>query len=287
MGFNLEKHHEWVMASLDAHPRQDLWARLGFDGPLDKDSAIEWIVARARDQRVEGDRVRLYVPPWLWRAVDWDTERDRAEDAFVGRRVNSQRAYNAWLGIYLPERDFGPAAERNPSYYPGMHWRWGKMQPLAVVALAALDVATMTGCFAEEATAWLLCDVPIPAREIVAHFHTGKPRHGVTVWVPDWQINAERLAKLFVQQRRWLTKAEQRSRRPEEKTAELIEYVERVRPHRGRHPDNLTWPEVFKEWNGAYPEWSYETADSIERAYKATRKRREERGILPPREAGE
>ena len=105
------------------------------------------------------------------------------------------------------------------------------------------------------------------------------------MWVADWQINAEDLAKLYVQERLWQTKAEQRSRRPTQKTAELIEYVERVRPYKGRHPDNLTWPQVLEEWNNAYPEWAYETADSIERSYKATRKRREERRLLPPRDA--
>ena len=284
LGFDLQKHHEWAVSALAEYPRQDLWERLGFDGPLEREQAREWLLARSREQEIAGDRVRLSVPGYLSHRPGDFSEREHIADVRDGRHP-SAGAYNAWLGIYLPERDLGAAS--GGAFYPGVHWRCSRIQPIALVALAALDVAAMTGCSGAEATAWLLCDEPIPARAIVAHFHTGKPRTGVSLWLADWQINAEELAKLFVQQRLWLTKAKRRARRPVEKTAELIAYVERVRPHKGRHPDNMTWPEVLTEWNGAHPEWAYETADSIERAYKATRKRREERGILPPRKASE
>lgn len=279
LGFDLQKHHEWAVSALAEHPRQDLWERLGLDGPLRRELAREWLLARSRDQVIAGDRVRLLVPDYLsHRRADF-AEHELVVDVAENRRP-SAGVYNAWLGIYLPERDLG--ATSREAYYPAGHWRGSKMQPLARVALAALDVATMTGCSGAEATAWLLCDEPIPAREIVAHFHTGKPRMGVNIWVADWRITAERLGRLFVQQRQWLTEVQQRARGPLERTGILIEYVDRVRPHKGRHKDNTPWREALEEWNNAYPKWRYKTTASLEQAYKQARDRRE----APRREVG-
>lgn len=284
LGFDLARHHERVMAGLAEGREEHVWQRVGLDGPLERESAREWIAGHMTTQRVAGDRLRLRLPrsvmpdePRYWKnpSETWPYAHDQGEPHAV--RIWFHTPYGGdvetWTGRYL---------ERDVDEYR-RHWLGSyearDVQPLARVAIASLLVAYQTGCHEAEASAWLLCDTPIPARPMVARFDTG-----VHIWVADLQISAEDLGRLYVRQRAWLTKAGQRSRRTEERTDALIEYVERVRPHRGRHKNNKTWDEMFVEWNAAYPEWAYETAESMERAYPPARRIREKRGILPPRQ---
>lgn len=289
MGYDLERDHAMIVRQLAVFPRGDLWQRLGFDGPLTREQARTWIGEQARIQRIAGDRVRLHLPPDLMPAVPdfgatpgepWPFARGQGEMHPVRIYHSNVTAIDTWAGRYLRDdlTDGGPG-----SFYPGSY-PGASVQPLALVALAAVHVARATGCDAGEATAWLLCDESIPAREMVARFHTGTSR-GVSIWVADWQINARELGRSFARQRQWLTNVEQRSRRPLEQTMRLIEYVERVRPHKGKHVDNMEWSEMVTEWNNAQPEaWHHKDSETMQRAYRNARKRRERLGILPPKE---
>lgn len=276
------------MAHLAEGRKGYVWDRLGLDGPFTHDAARSWIGERASVQRVAGDRVRLYLPPYLMpHTPDYGSQpgepfpfaRGQGEQAPV--LVYLPRAVDTWTGrVYL--RDDPDDLRR----------RWvgvdegARIEPLALVALVARLASYYTGCTGAEASAWVLCDEPIPAREMVAEINTGMPC-GVHIFTPNWQINAGELGKLYVRQRRWLTRAEQRLRHPKEHTGVLIEYVERVRPYKGTHAENMPWDEVWREWNAAYPEWAYSDSDSMQEAYRAARKVRERLGYLPPLEKGE
>lgn len=293
LGFDLERHHERVMAGLAEGRAEHVWQRIGLDGPLERESARAWIAGHMTTQRVAGDRLRLRLPrslmpdePRYWKnpSEAWPYAHDQGEPHPV--RIWFHTPYGGevetWTGRYL-ERDL----EEYRRHWLGSY-EARDVQPLARVAIASRLVAYQTGCHEAEASAWLLCDDPIPARPIVARFHTAIPG-GVFIWVPDWQISAEDLSKLYARQRAWLTKSRQRSRRTEERLDALIEYVERSRPYEGRHKENTTWADMLEEWNNAEPDprFRYKNVASMQGAYKAAREVREKRGILPRRETGE
>ena len=40
-----------------------------------------------------------------------------------------------------------------------------------------------------------------------------------------------------------------RAKRPEARTLELIQFVDEMRPKKGRHPGNAPWSQVLERWN--------------------------------------
>lgn len=283
LGFNLERNHAMTVRSLHDYVRADLWDRLGVDNALDHHDATAWVVACAKDQQIAGDRVRLYLPAWARVTPDAFTNRQRLEKRSVHLDTN---ALDAYTGRYL-DSDLMATDHLSHHVWP-KGYAAASVQLLALVALGAVFVARETGCRRAEAVAWLLCDEPIPAREIVAYKHQFLPAGGgLTVWVPDWRITAKRLGELYVSQRQWLRESEQRRKPPTERTGALIEYVERMHPHKGHHPDNMTWPEMVREWNNVHPaEWWYKDDETMQRAYRNARKRRVAIGYLPPKADG-
>ncbi len=100
-------------------------------------------------------------------------------------------------------------------------------------------------------------------------------------------LPAKDLSREYVAFRR-LYVSRTRPKRPERHTLELIRFVQKLRPHPGRHAENAPWPEVLRQWNEAHPvragkRGRYAKDDggaSISAAYRQALARRKELGQL-------
>jgi len=272
------EENERRLARLAEHLRAELWGAIGLELPLGHSEVMRWILARVNEQRLAGDRHRLYLPAAV-AAGEWRQQRATASDADRVRALRDARV--------LPLRQDGRRlfvetfTGRYPKgealAWPGLYER-RKVQPLALLALAALEVRRQTGCAPEEGLLFLLCDDACGRPS----WMTCSTARGLSLWVYDPFIPAEALSDEYVALRRTFI-PRGRPKRPTQKTAELIELVRAMRPRGGKHRDNAPWGRVLERWNADHerPLDQYLDVASICRAYYQACRVRRELGMLP------
>jgi len=251
---------------------------------------VRWVLDRPYSRERAGDRLRLYLPQDLARC-----ERDRLVESLRLRALAEQADHvdtrelrirqvagrfflDVFAGVYL-EDDLGDLATRT---WPQIS-RASLLPDLVLVALAAREVHRVTGADLEAALLFLLCDAPC-GQAFVMSFSTDS---GLRFWAYDPFLPAKDLSREYVAFRR-LYVSRTRPKRPERHTLELIRFVQKLRPHPGRHAANAPWPEVLRQWNAAHPvrvgaRGPYAEDDggaSISAAYRQALVRRRELGQL-------
>jgi hypothetical protein len=281
--------HEFTLDWLEQGLRADLWSRIGLTGPLRVEGLWPWVLERWTSQEPVGERLTLRMPRPARGSVPQDAE--------------------VLLSMWKPAQ--GPADWRHPYYHSGTHWwvdafagryleddltgwptplRWpsmvvsGELPPLGLVALAAHDVCGLVNVSPEQATLFLLCDVAMPAVKIRANMSAAGGTH---IWVPNAFATAKEVSDAYVSVRRAAV-PRRRAAAPTNHTAELIAYIIRERPHRGRNPANTPWATLFEMWNANH-ERGFTDAKSMQTAYIQAIKRRKALGLggPPSRDGGE
>lgn len=292
-----ESVHAAYLDALTLTVRAELWDALEIDGPMKRDEVWPWVADYWYRQRLEGERLTLRMPPFEPGVLPPSSDL-RPPTRVVPTAYEDSGAPCGRVTFLAPFRGRWPVSvfagvylEDDLELWP-REGRWGRwtgasperIQPLALVALAATSVQEMTACTPEDAVMFLLCDEPFEAPgirlEVGSGCH-GCAGYGVHVWAPNWLVTVDELCRLYADERKRLGLGH-RTKQPERHTGELIALVERTRPHGGKHPGNATWAQVLEDWNTtAPPKRRYLDERSIQTAYRNARKVRRRKGLLP------
>lgn len=284
-----EDRNSGLLDGLRQNVRAELWRAVGLSSPLPAVDLAEWVYVRAQQQQLAGDRIRLYLPEGPARDRWAADQQRRSPRSLLDPRVQPIRRSGAgdfYVDAFVGSGGFGSGylepdiANPDETAWPNPHRRRG-VQPLALVALAALDVARVTGALPGEATAFLLCDVACGH----AFQFSGRLPGGVRIWAWDPFTTGDDLRAEYVAWRRGFI-PRTRPKRPQAHTLELIRLVREMRPYPGRNPGNASWKDILDRWNATHERGRQYQEASISRAYAAALKRRLDLGILPADEEG-
>lgn len=272
-----ESEYDWLHAEylhmLGETVRAELWTALGTQSPLNDEELWPWVHARWYEQRLEGERLTLGMPP-LPAGVLPASPPTRI--SATGTRIPFLAP---WRGGWPVSVFAGVDLTDDLSLWPA-EGRWGrgdasaeKIQALALVALAATNVQEVTGCTPAEATAFLLCDRRFSAPGLRVSIGEG---YGLHLWSPGRLLTVEELGKQYANARQTLGLG-WRAKQPEKHTGELIDFVRRLRPNDG---GGARWAVVCAQWNELHPEHQYADDRSISQAYRNAVEVRQRKGML-------